>query len=913
MDKVKKLTDLLTKPNTSKILEKDKIDVSLLKKPVGEIFQIFAIIWMLFITWKYFAYHPEYFGGQGLTSSFTQSANVFSFLLLIGILYVFWVFVKIYQDKEKTSLNLTPFGAIGIFSVFLMLLGNFWFLAYKKEMFAEASLITANISLFSKLATTYIMFFIFALLSFAFGKKLLNFFKFETDTENKLGDSLLSIGLGLGIVMLVVFGLGFYGIITAPYIAITLILLATICYKEVVLFLNRFFLEKFSFETRFFSFEIFFLICLSLVLAMNMIDLVRPMPIGWDDMGVYLNYPKQMAGNQALLAGTTNNYFLLASLPFTFIRDEYLAAMNGMFVSFGGGVLMLLALIAFVRQFFGRQYGLLSACLIYTIPMTMHQSYADMKTDMTLFLFMILSIYSFLIWFQQEDLKIKKWLILSGIFAGIAFGIKPTAILLIFGVLIGVFYRIWGWRGALGIFLLEWIVLHFQHLIEITRTLSASSQNIFLGILAIGAMISFVFALIKHQKTKEVLLSTVIFCSFVGMSFAPWALKNLNENNYKIAIGAMLNGRDQKTPQLNLKALGVDASTCKNTAKTEEMGRYLGYEENLFVRYLTLPWKLTMNTTVHGFYLDLSFLFLSFVPLGVALYFIRKKGYAETQQKTLQVLMLMGGASWLMWMLIGSGIIWYGIFGFILIVPFTAYFFYENKTISLQIVTGFLVILSLFSVLALRGTKFANQATIQYAYGMKSGLEVVDLIVPNYRQIGCIVTGGDWNATAMECKAGKIADTSPIYRIGTFIAYFIPDNNHRLLADPQLDQFKCIDDYFGNNDLITMKKLKEAGFKYLILDLNTATIEKEPNGSLHQKANRFVEWVNNLNQDYKIYVHSYNKNKGIAFFEITDEAPIQTKIKEPATSSGSNITEKTQTGATSGTEVLSDENSQKIE
>lgn len=42
------------------------------------------------------------------------------------------------------------------------------------------------------------------------------------------------------------------------------------------------------------SSEILFLV-LTFLIAANFVNAVRPMPIGWDDLGVYMNYPRIMA------------------------------------------------------------------------------------------------------------------------------------------------------------------------------------------------------------------------------------------------------------------------------------------------------------------------------------------------------------------------------------------------------------------------------------------------------------------------------------------------------------------------------------------------------------------------------------------------------------------------------------------
>jgi hypothetical protein len=44
----------------------------------------------------------------------------------------------------------------------------------------------------------------------------------------------------------------------------------------------------------------FFFFVLTFLVAVNFINIVRPMPIGWDDLGVYMNNPKIIAENGSL-------------------------------------------------------------------------------------------------------------------------------------------------------------------------------------------------------------------------------------------------------------------------------------------------------------------------------------------------------------------------------------------------------------------------------------------------------------------------------------------------------------------------------------------------------------------------------------------------------------------------------------
>jgi hypothetical protein len=86
-------------------------------------------------------------------------------------------------------------------------------------------------------------------------------------------------------------------------------------------------------------------------------------------------------------------------------------------------------------------------------------------------------------------------------------------------------------------------------------------------------------------------------------------------------------------------------------------------------------------------------------------------------------------------------------------------------------------------------------------------------------------------------------DRPYVYRIGTFIPYFIPRNLEILgISDHQLDFFNCIN--AERKPELTLRRLQVLGFNSIVFDTNTATIEKDANGTLHQKVNAFLDFVN---------------------------------------------------------------------
>jgi len=69
-------------------------------------------------------------------------------------------------------------------------------------------------------------------------------------------------------------------------------------------------------------------------------------------------------------------------------------------------------------------------------------------------------------------------------------------------------------------------------------------------------------------------------------------------------------------------------------------------------------------------------------------------------------------------------------------------------------------------------------------------------------------------------------NTHSIYRIGTFIKYFISENNKRLLEDSLLTVFQ--DYFYDENPDVIIERMKKLDISYLLVDLNAATIDQDP-------------------------------------------------------------------------------------
>jgi hypothetical protein len=196
----------------------------------------------------------------------------------------------------------------------------------------------------------------------------------------------------------------------------------------------------------------------SFLVSVALINVIRPMPIGWDDLGVYMNYPRIMAVTGSTLTGAGMYTWQLITGS-GFLWDQIAA--QAFYVNQLGGILSLIILtsvLSYMLERKGSQYilslPLILAGIYYMMPMTVFQQAKDMKLDPGL---MMVSVSAFgLLWYtlaQEWKPKISYFLIgIVGIIVGIAFTIKFTTLILIIAVLALIAYRILSIAGFFGFF-----------------------------------------------------------------------------------------------------------------------------------------------------------------------------------------------------------------------------------------------------------------------------------------------------------------------------------------------------------------------------------------------------------------------------------------------------------------------------
>ncbi len=805
---------------------------SLMKKLLlGPILRLFVAAGFIgTIVWSYFYNHQN----AGYVEAIINNKGVLIPVLLVSIFLVLGLSFARYVNKnsEVISLAWRPYSFAGVLVVFISFILSVYYAIspFTATLINQLTQGKASELLWTSMMWSFwgyalpILLFLTVLTLFVagLGYRLFNLFQWEW--ESRLERMVLSTGLGTatlitGLALLALFGL--FNIMAVSGMFVIGVLFGWNQWPKV---LREFLWDPIKIELAYNRINWLWGLVLLIIVSFNIIDLIRPFPIGWDDLGVYMNFPRQLVMKEALLKGFSGQAFMLiTSLGYMFGG----IATWAMFLSWWGGIMALWAIYLLGKRFVNSEAGLLMASIMYSLPMIMHQSFADMKLDLPLFFFIVIAFYSLFraLEHHREGKIVYWWLGLSGLFWGIALAVKITTALALFPVFILIAWRYgsrW-WALSLG-FLLN-AVYFYQFVVvadfpNATRALISSTS-------LIVALLFAVVALIK--KTKPQLWLKAVGCILAGIAlvWVPWGYKVLVDTptwSVNSLLYTALSGGEPPSPLIAWEKIGTSPALCAYTGNNEELGRYIGNETNLFQKYTSVFWDLTMNINQAGFYVDISFLFLALIPL--LLLFWRRLDWPQFWQDILLCFCLI----WYFWLFVASGVPWYGLAGFL---PGLLLVVRVKELSAQQMLLGrylipVVIVVSLLSTAFLREGKFANTGQMAYAFGLMDSQAILRSTNQSYPTI----------ISAINSDTSTLTSPHYIYRIGTFINYFIDNNRERVYDDAQLDTFRCIDGD-GLNDARTLERLKTLGFHYMVYDTNTETIERNPQGTLHRKTNRF--------------------------------------------------------------------------
>lgn len=624
------------------------------------IFSIFFSIFFYYFAWKYIdvASHSE---------------EKFFFMIYLLIVWFFYVIYKWLQHiSEIQKIELSAYTLLQIFTLQVFVSSCFFMGSSGENIFLW---IIVFLKVLLLTLWVWLLWFVF----YSFWATILRATKIMY-LESKIFFILASLGLGFGVSMLGVFILAFAGLYAFWPIATWLEIIAIIWHKA-----GYKVLKQLKVPLRIYKLEshdpknigrnkvalmidgINFLV-IGFLISVNLINVYRPFPIWWDDLGAYMNYPKLLEQSWELLAfGQMYLWQLYTGLGFLVWNQTlafYLSSFSGIIVAFV--VYLWLQILSKTNQKNYFDIPLLMVVVLLSMPMTVFQLAKDMKLDYALlFISVITLVLVYWVLFTQNKFSHRKSLPVLGLiwfFIGIAFSIKVTSLLLLLWVLGMLCYKkfaLLGFIWFLGIFFASFTYLELWPLMNVifpqdneVFVLSFSTISIIIWVLA------FFIAYVKKEKGFIPISHMLgeLWCIFVGFCVAvlPWGIKHFQEIPESVSISPTVISSWYAEryvadygaiyTQTQLEKIEKTAGNSRGITSAwvttnEDFGRYFGYEEGIN-NYLKLPWNLSFQVNQRGEFTDISFIFFALIP-GIFLFFpYRKEIYRYPVVWTLLLLFL---------------------------------------------------------------------------------------------------------------------------------------------------------------------------------------------------------------------------------------------------------------------------------
>ena len=721
------------------------------------------------------------------------------------------------------------------------------------------------------------------------GRFLLSLLRLRS--PNPFAEMILSIGLGIGVWIVLLWTIAVFGMFTKAAGWAFILLMPAALYRHSRYWLRRFVSASWVVNCSWRSISLLLAWLLVSYFALNFLNVVRPFPIGWDDLGVYLNRPRLMVSYGGFVYSIARfEWEYLTSLGFLLFGFESdFGAAAAMMINWTAGLIAVLAVYAFARTYLGRGSGLLASLAYYMLPLVGHFSFADMKIDNAVFAMGALAAFAvFLALFppdppegDREDLSTRDFYVLIGIgglFAGFAFAIKATAIMAamaIGAILAGTLLH---WSGfvaavlfAFGIFVKQGNLSVADIAAQIGRAPDAVSRGWALAFFfGVAAAVLLLACFLRRGAVRRTALSLAVFGAAFLATVVPWTTHN-NLLQGSSLFHLQFAAPNSFTPLLDYTGanagrtsddagrrvwtlpedLRVDPANeaCSPSGKVEELDRYWGDRKG-WSHYLTLPWRSVMNIDSAGYYVTTMPALLLFPLLLFLPYFWMRAG------RWLRWLFLGTLFLVLQWVFLANGILWYGIGMFLGLAVALEALVARAPDVPNRALAGALLGLSLLACLGMRFWQFDQQRNLfEYVIGKADAPSMRERTIPHYDDIADLVV-----------QRNRDIPLRPyLYRVGTFIPYFIPRNLEIIgISDHQLDVFNCL--YQERDPRLAVERLKALGFNSIVFDTNTATIERDPTGSLHQKVNAFVDFLNNPVSGLQILIN--DSGAGVTFFLI---------------------------------------------
>ncbi len=542
-------------------------------------------------------------------------------------------------------------------------------------LYPELGIIAANLA-FGKMALSILVLYtILTLLFIATGSLTLRIARLSrhiSTAEPGLRFALHFVtGLGIWVGILILYH--WIGLLTAGSLifAAVIILLSE---HRFILEIGRLCLKKTESSARRNPLNIFFSSFLFFLIAFNVVETIRPIPTGYDDMTHYMNRVALIADRLSLPDGALHYNFELLAAGISIVTGE---SEDQLFaLSFGtyGLLIGTLFIFLFGRAFFGFRAGLVAAAAFLSMPIGPALAILETKPDS-----LLAPLAVALVWFLVEAVRTRHlpYLFFACFTFGLAIGTKLTGAIFAPGLVFG--FLLIMWTGRLG-----WL-----------RTLQAALFGLF----------------------------------FFFLALAPWYLHGeLNQAQLYLHPDTETTLSEDFTQEL-----WSNGQKCSFLGQTEDMLRF-DPEPGWSLREIIMaPWHMTMNRYVSLFATEFGFLYLALLPLGlIALFRSQQEWVALVSRPTFLIAVTAIGAITL-WSVYAEHVVWYlyPVFPLLSILIAVIFEHSQKYRVLFWFLAGLLV-LGLFGNTLVRMKFGSSEPRLRYAAGAISAAAYTESVFPGY-------------------------------------------------------------------------------------------------------------------------------------------------------------------------------------
>lgn len=187
-----------------------------------------------------------------------------------------------------------------------------------------------------------------------------------------------------------------------------------------------------------------------------------------------------------------------------------------------------------------------------------------------------------------------------------------------------------------------------------------------------------------------------------------------------------------------------------------------------------------------------------------------------------------------LWLILSGGILWYGF----LLVPLGLILIFNNFNLQTQhssVIRSVSIGLCILWIL-LSGASRISYLDYRYDEGEHAGKSLLQANLFTFA-VGLFDERQtiDYTSPYVSKALDQInSDDSYIYMVGTSLAFNINNNVNRIFQDNLLAHYTKLVDKYEEKDIL-ISALKASDFGYIVVDLNTPTLDRTPERSLTQK------------------------------------------------------------------------------